>query len=202
MDGPSRARLYSPAMLEASLGGDVHREVREALGAYHADDAVNRELYADLRVYLADDIMVKVDRMSMATSLETRAPFLDTDVMELAFSMPGHMKVRGSERKVILKQALRGVLPDRILFRKKEGFSIPMKNWLRRELQPLMRDLLSDDRMRRRGLFEPREVARLMQEHVDGRANHAHQLFSLMVFERWADSLDAPVQLPRVAAAS
>ena len=202
MDGPSRARLYSPAMLEASLGGDVHREVREALGAYRADDAVNRELYADLRVYLADDIMVKVNRMSMATSLETRAPFLDTDVMELAFSMPGHLKVRGHERKIVLKQALRGVLPDRILFRKKEGFSIPMKNWLRRELQPLMRDLLSDDRMRRRGLFEPREVARLMQEHVDGRANHAHQLFSLMVFERWADSLDAPVQLPRVAAAS
>jgi asparagine synthase (glutamine-hydrolysing) len=202
MDAPSRGRLYSPTMLEASLGGDVHREVREALGGYHADDAINRELYADLRVYLADDIMVKVDRMSMATSLETRAPFLDTDVMELAFSMPGHLKVRGHERKVVLKEALRGVLPDSILARKKEGFSIPMKNWLRRELQPLMRDLLSADRMRRRNLFEPGEVERLMQEHVDGRANHAHQLFSLMVFERWADSLDAPVQLPRVAAAS
>jgi asparagine synthase (glutamine-hydrolysing) len=202
MDAPSRGRLYTPTMLEASLGGDVHREVREALGAYRADDAVNRELYADLRVYLADDIMVKVDRMSMATSLETRAPFLDTDVMELAFSMPGHLKVRGTERKIVLKEALRGVLPDGILSRKKEGFSIPMKNWLRRELQPLMRDLLSADRIKRRNLFEPREVERLMQEHIDGRANHAHQLFSLMVFERWADSLDAPVQLPRVAAAS
>jgi len=138
----------------------------------------------------------------MATSLETRAPFLDADVMELAFSMPGHLKVRGNERKIILKQALKGILPDSILFRKKEGFSIPMKQWLRRELQPLMRDLLSRDRLARRGLFEPAEVERLMQEHVDGRANHAHQLFSLMVFERWADSLDAPVQLPRTAAAS
>ncbi len=202
MDAPSRRRLYTPAMMDAALGGDVHREVREALGAYGAGDPVNRELYADLRVYLADDILVKVDRMSMATSLETRAPFLDADVMELAFSMPGHLKVRGGERKVVLKQALRGVLPDRILSRKKEGFSIPMKNWLRRELQPLMRDLLSEERMRRRGLFVPREVARLIDEHVAGRANHAHQLFSLMVFERWADSLEAPVQLPRVAAAS
>jgi asparagine synthase (glutamine-hydrolysing) len=202
MDAPSRRRMYTPAMAEAAIGGDVHREVRDALGAYRADDAVNRELYADLRVYLADDILVKVDRMSMATSLETRAPFLDTDVMELAFSMPGHLKVRGHERKIVLKRALRGVLPDSILLRKKEGFSIPMKNWLRRELQPLMRDLLSHDRLARRGLFEPREVARLMQEHVEGRANHAHQLFSLMVFERWADSLDAPVQLPRTAAAS
>jgi asparagine synthase (glutamine-hydrolysing) len=202
MDAPARRRLYTPAMLEASLGGDVHREVREALGAYRADDVVNRGLYADLRVYLADDILVKVDRMSMATSLETRAPFLDTDVMELAFSMPGHLKVRGHERKVVLKQAMRGILPDRILFRKKEGFSIPMKQWLRRELQPLMRDLLSDERLRRRGLFEPGEVRRLMQEHVDGRANHAHQLFSLMVFERWADAIDAPVQLPGIVAAS
>lgn len=202
MDTASRRRLYTPAMHDAVLGGDVHREVREALGAYRADDAVNRELYADLRVYLADDILVKVDRMSMATSLETRAPFLDTDVMELAFSMPGHLKVQGRERKIVLKRALRGVLPDSILFRQKEGFSIPMKNWLRRELQPLMRDLLAPERMVRRGLFAPAEVTRLMDEHVAGRANHAHQLFSLMVFERWADALDAPVQLPRIVAAS
>ena len=202
MDAPSRRRLYTPAMRDAVIGGDVHREVRAALGAYQADDPINRELYADLRVYLADDILVKVDRMSMATSLETRAPFLDGDLMTLAFSMPGHLKVRGTERKIVLKRALRGVLPDAILYRKKEGFSIPMKNWLRRELQPLMRDLLSRDRLVRRGVFEPDEVARLMDEHVAGRANHAHQLFSLMVFERWADSLDAPVQLPRTAAAS
>ncbi|AMY10174.1 Asparagine synthetase [glutamine-hydrolyzing] 1 [Luteitalea pratensis] len=202
MDPPSRRRLYSPAMLDAALGGDVHREVREAFGAYRSDDAMNRELYADLRVYLADDILVKVDRMSMATSLETRAPFLDTDLMELAFSMPGHLKVRGDQRKIVLKQALRGVLPESILLRRKEGFSIPMKNWLRRELQPLMRDLLSAERLTRRGLFQPTEVARLMQEHVDGRANHAHQLFSLMVFERWADALEAPVQMPGIVAAS
>ncbi len=91
----------------------------------------------------------------MATSLETRAPFLDVDVMELAFSMPGHLKIRNGERKYVLKQAMRGVLPDRILHRKKEGFSIPLKNWLRRELQPLMRDLLSPARVARRGLFAP-----------------------------------------------
>ncbi len=202
MDTASRRRLYTPALRDAILGGDVHREVRDALGAYRADDAVNRELYADLRIYLADDILVKVDRMSMATSLETRAPFLDVDVMELAFSLPGHLKVRGNERKIVLKQALRGVLPDGILYRRKEGFSIPMKNWLRGDLQPLMQDLLAPARLARRGLFEPAEIARLQQEHVDGRANHAHQLFALMVFERWADALDTPVQLPRTAAAS
>lgn len=203
LDSASRRRLYTPALADAVLGGDVHREVRDALGAYQADDVVNRALYADLRVYLADDILVKVDRMSMATSLETRAPFLDTAVMELAFSMPGHLKVRRGARKWILKEALRDVLPASILQRRKEGFSIPMKNWLRRELQPLMRDLLAPARTARRGLFEPTEVGRLMDEHVAGTANHAHQIFSLMVFERWADSLDAPgPQLPRSAGIS
>ncbi len=188
---PARTRLYRPALHDALASGDVHREVREAIGAYAANDPVNRALYADLRVYLADDILVKVDRMSMATSLETRAPFLDADLMELVFSMPGHLKVRGGERKYVLKRALRGVLPDSILTRRKEGFSIPMKLWLRRELQPLMRELLSPDRIAMRGLFNGAEVMRMIEAHVSGQANYAHQLFSLMVFERWATHIES-----------
>jgi asparagine synthase (glutamine-hydrolysing) len=124
--------------------------------------------------------------MAMATSLETRAPFLDADVMELAFSMPAHFKIRHGERKWVLKQAMKSILPEAVLTRKKEGFSIPMKNWLRRELQPLMRGLLSPDRVTARGLFDPAEVSRLIEDHVAGRENHAHTLFPLMVFERWA----------------
>jgi asparagine synthase (glutamine-hydrolysing) len=81
---------------------------------------------------------------------------------------------------------MRGVLPDTILNRRKEGFSIPMKNWLRRELQPLMRELLSPGSVARRGLFDPAVVTRLVDEHTAGRENHAHTLFPLMVFERWA----------------
>jgi asparagine synthase (glutamine-hydrolysing) len=108
-------------------------------------------------------------------------------VIELAFSMPGDLKIRGGTRKYILKEALRGALPDRILDRPKEGFSIPMKQWLRRELKPLMERLLAPDRIAARGLIEPSEVARLMETHCAGQANHAHLLFSLMVFERWAE---------------
>ena len=93
--------------------------------------------------------------MSMATSLETRAPFLDAKMMELAFSMPGELKIRNGTRKYILKRALEGLLPAGILHRKKEGFSIPMKNWLRGELRPLMEELLAEDRVRARGLVEP-----------------------------------------------
>jgi len=132
--------------------------------------------------------------MSMATSLETRAPFLDVDVMELAFSFPGRLKLRGSDRKYVLKRALDGMVPPRVLTRRKEGFSIPMKTWLRGELAPLMRDLLSTERIDRRGLFSPSAVASLVKEHLAGRENHAHVLFGLMVFERWADAfLDRPV---------
>jgi asparagine synthase (glutamine-hydrolysing) len=181
-----KARLYQSGMRDALGSTDVYAPVREALGRFSQDDVLNRQLYADLSLYLADDILVKVDRMSMATSLETRAPFLDGDLMELAFSMPGHLKIRNGERKWILKQAMKDVLPESILNRRKEGFSIPMKNWLRRELQPLMRDLLSRDRVARRGLFDAGVVQQLMDEHVAGRENHAHTLFPLMVFERWA----------------
>jgi asparagine synthase (glutamine-hydrolysing) len=184
----ARQRLYAPALVAALDGSDVYAPVREVLARGSRDDVLNRQLFTDLVVYLADDILVKVDRMSMATSLETRAPFLDVDVMELAFSMPGTLKVRDGVRKYVLKQAMRGLVPDRILHRKKEGFSIPIKTWLRRELAPLMRDLLSPARMARRGLFEPAEVARLIDAHVAGRENHAHTLFPLMVFERWADA--------------
>ena len=178
--------LYSRRLQEALVGADVYRPVREALGR-GGNDFLNRQLYADLQIYLAEDILVKVDRMSMATSLETRAPFLDVGVMELAFSMPGRFKIRDGERKWVLKRALEGVVPPRILTRRKEGFSIPMKQWLRRELRPRMEHLLSRERVLRRGLFQPDYVSRLVSEHVDGRENHAHVLFCLMVFERWAE---------------
>jgi asparagine synthase (glutamine-hydrolysing) len=187
--GPrQKARLYAGSLQSALLGGDVYAPVRDALARFGQNDLLNRQLYADLSLYLADDILVKVDRMSMATSLETRAPFLDADVMELAFSMPGDLKIRDGERKWILKRAMRDVLPREILTRKKEGFSIPMKNWLRRELAPLMQTLLAPSRMAARGLFEPSEVTRLVDSHIAGRENHAHTLFPLMVFERWCDA--------------
>jgi asparagine synthase (glutamine-hydrolysing) len=182
----AKARLYASGLRDRLRAHDVYAPVRETLGRFSQDDVLNRQLYADLSLYLADDILVKVDRMAMATSLETRAPFLDADVMELAFSMPANLKIRNGERKWVLKQAMKGILPDAILTRKKEGFSIPIKNWLRRELQPLMRTLLAPDRIRARGLFDHAEVTRLMDDHVAGRENHAHTLFPLMVFERWA----------------
>jgi asparagine synthase (glutamine-hydrolysing) len=178
--------LYTPRFKNHLLAADPYAPVREALGREQSD-WLNRELLADLRIYLADDILVKVDRMSMATSLETRAPFLDAGVMELALSMPSSLKYRGGERKWVLKQALRDLVPPEILTRRKEGFSIPMKQWLRHELAPLMESLLAPERLAKRGLIDSSVVSRMVAEHRSGRENHAHVLFSLMVFERWAE---------------
>jgi asparagine synthase (glutamine-hydrolysing) len=184
--GPAAKRgLYSPALQSVLVASDVYLPVRESLRSSGTDDVLNRQLYADLCVYLADDILVKVDRMSMATSLETRAPFLDVDVMELAFSMPGSLKVRGSERKFVLKRAVQDLVPESVRNRQKEGFSIPMKTWLKHDLAPLMEDLLSEDRVTRRGWFDPTDVRRRIDAHRAGRENHAHTLFGLMVLERW-----------------
>jgi asparagine synthase (glutamine-hydrolysing) len=180
-----KAELYSKSLRESLAGYSSAAPVISTLGE-ERNDLLNRQLHADFKLFLADDILVKVDRMSMAASLEARAPFLDKDVVELAFRMPGSLKLRGYRRKHILKQAMADKLPSRILNRRKEGFSIPMKNWLRSELRPLMESLLSRERIEARGLFEWPAVERRMREHLAGGRNHAHQLFPLMVFERWA----------------
>ena len=188
LDAGAKRHFYTSALQSDLAGSDVYAPVRRHLRGANTDDLLNRQLYADLQVYLSDDILVKVDRMSMATSLETRAPFLDVDVMELAFSMPGHLKIRHGERKHVLKRAMKDLLPESVLTRGKEGFSIPMKSWLRSEWAPVMQDLLGPERVVRRGWFEPAQVTRRVDEHVAGTQNHAHLLFSLMVLERWAQA--------------
>lgn len=178
--------LYTEELRQGVGAFDPASPVLRALGEGNGD-MLNRQLYADFKIFLADDILVKVDRMSMTTSLEARAPFLDRNVIEMAFRMPGSLKLKGVTRKHILKRAMKGILPDSILERRKEGFSIPMKNWLKRELRPLMEEFLSEQRIRRQGLFQWQTVDRYLSEHLSGRQNHAHKLFPLMVFSRWAE---------------
>ena len=187
----SKDALYTESLRERMRGADVRQPVLTTL-AEPRNDALNRQLYADFKLFLADDILVKVDRMSMATSLEARAPFLDKDVLELAFRMPGKMKLRGGTRKYVLKKAMEGMLPQSILHRRKEGFSIPSRTGSSASCRPLMDSLLSRQRVEARGLFQWSDVERLTREHVEGRANHAHQLFPLMVFERWAEEFLEP----------
>jgi asparagine synthase (glutamine-hydrolysing) len=153
-------------------------------------DGLQRQLYSDVTGYLADDILVKVDRMSMAVSLEARVPYLDHEFVEYAMAVPAEWKLKNRDAKWILKESFRDTLPAPILGRGKEGFSIPMKNWLRGPLEPMLTEYTATRRIRDRGLFAPDEVDRLRREHLAGRENHAHRLWCLMALEMALDRLE------------
>jgi len=184
----SKARLYTPA-LRAEMGGTKNIRGREPFasifGRLGGFDRINRELYLDLKTYLPDDILVKVDRMSMAVSLEARVPLLDHKVVEYAFSLPGTWKVHGLATKWLFKKTVERLLPKENIYKKKEGFSIPIKHWLGKELKELMLETLSEERIREGGLFEYPAVRRMIGLHLQGRENYSHELWSLLVFELW-----------------
>lgn len=146
---------------------------------------LNRSLYVDVKSYLVDNILTKVDRMSMAVSLEARVPFLDPDVVELAFQVPESLKTNSNSTKIILKKVAAQHIPRECIYRPKEGFSIPIKNWLNNEFKPLMEDLLSDQKIKADGIFNPIMVNKLKEEHRLGKENHSHILWALMVFHDW-----------------
>jgi asparagine synthase (glutamine-hydrolysing) len=148
-------------------------------------DAVDRALYVDTKSYLVDNCLVKTDRMSMAVSLEVRVPLLGKEVVELAFAVPSKLKVSGGKTKVLLKQLAARRVPEHCVYRTKQGFSIPIKNWLGTQFRDVMETYLDAERLRAGGLFEARTVERLKAEHLAGRENHSHILWSLIVFEKW-----------------
>jgi asparagine synthase (glutamine-hydrolysing) len=141
-----------------------------------------------MNYYMAEDILSKVDRASMAVSLETRAPFLDPRIGEFAASLPLDYKLRGNKGKYILKRAVESLLPRSILTRSKKGFGIPVAAWLNGRLNNLMHDLLSPERLADQGLFESNYVQLLITEHEKGIASHHKQLWTLLVFQLWYDS--------------
>lgn len=144
-----------------------------------------QQSWVDIQVYLPEDILAKVDITSMDNSLEVRVPFLDFNMVELALSFPDKFRINGSERKYILKKAFEDILPKDILTRKKEGFSIPLKNWIKNELKSAMMDILDPREIREQGFFNWNYIQKLIEQHHQGIQNHAHKLWCLMVFQMW-----------------
>jgi asparagine synthase (glutamine-hydrolysing) len=180
---PAALLFRTPAM--NALSAEPGQHILDLFDRSGARGPLDRMLYVDLKSYLPDNCLHKVDRMSMACSLEARVPLLDHELVELAFQMPERLKLRGRRSKVALKRVAARRVPRECVYRRKEGFSVPIKNWLTSELEPLMRDLLSTERVRRDGIFEPAAVERLVSEHVRGEQNHSHLIWSLMVFHDW-----------------
>jgi asparagine synthase (glutamine-hydrolysing) len=183
---PLKARLFTAGVREemlTPLGGHIEQLFDEA----RARTPLAQSLYVDLFSYLPDDILTKVDRMSMAVSLESRVPFLDKEMVELAFQVPDRLKVRHGTSKWILKRIAERYIPREAVYRPKEGFSVPLKHWIAGAYRRLMDELLSAERIRREGIFEWSEVERLRNEHLSGRRNHAHQLWAIIMFQAWQD---------------
>ncbi len=163
---------------------------RDALGEAFAraasGDSLHRMLVVDLATQLPDDLLLLTDKMSMATSLECRVPLLDHELVELAARIPEDIKIRGGRLKHLMKQALAGVLPPDILERRKRGFGAPMGAWLKRQLAPVLDELLSEEAVRARGIFDPQAVRRLITDHEASRTDGTDRLLALMNLEIWA----------------
>ena len=175
----------------AQTDNDIYRDARSLMLLCDDTDLIKQMQNLDTQLYLAEDILTKVDRASMAVSLEVRAPFLDHRVAEFAASLPSSYKLRGLKTKYILKRAVKELLPRFVTRRSKKGFGVPVAEWLKVKLRPLARDLLSPERVRRAGVFNPEFVTRLQDEHERGVANHRKLLWTLLMFELWHESFIA-----------
>ena len=169
-------------------GADPLAVYRERYAETEGAELLARLQDVDLGIYLVDDLLVKTDRASMAHSLETRVPFLDAEVAELALALPSRLKVRGFSKKRLLRKAVAPLLPEQILRARKQGFSIPVAAWLRGDLQGYAREVLSAETLARQGFFEPPTVKALIDEHVNGRTDLSRQIWGLMSFTLWHDS--------------
>jgi asparagine synthase (glutamine-hydrolysing) len=180
-----KASIYTADMMKTVGSLDSRDYLRDAFARSDARDDLDRLLYADTVTYLPGDLLVKMDRTSMAHSLEARSPFLDHKVLELAAGLPPRMKLRGSVSKYILKKAVAGMLPKDILNRGKQGFGVPLGAWLRGELKGLAYEILLDTRAVSRGYFNKSAVRGLLDEHQIGRIDHSHRIWALLMLELW-----------------
>jgi asparagine synthase (glutamine-hydrolysing) len=183
--GPeARLQMYTRAYAETIKESDPDTLFASSFARSNADDWLDTVLEADVNLYLADDLLVKMDRATMANSLEARSPFLDHLFMEFAASLPVAFKQAWGQKKRILKASLRGHVPDAFLDRPKMGFSVPIAEWFRGDLREMAHDVLLSARASQRGYFDPEEITNLLREHA-GPIDHGTRLWDLLMLELW-----------------
>ncbi|MGE0480112.1 MAG: asparagine synthase (glutamine-hydrolyzing) [Phycisphaerae bacterium] len=193
LSAESKERLYARGM-RAACGADPLDAYADCIGAVPSTrEPLAGLLNADTEFYLPNDMLVKVDRMSMAHGLEVRVPFLDVEMVRFAANLPGEFKLhRGRRRKHILRESLRGSIPDAVLDRKKSGFNVPLERWMRGPLRSLLLDAVATRRDALSRYVRPAEIEQLAAEHAERRADHAHALFTLLMFALWLDNARRP----------
>jgi asparagine synthase (glutamine-hydrolysing) len=189
--------MFSPAELDELFAPEwkgprppssvIFNPLPRVLGGARFDDTVAEMLYLDFRMYLEDNLLVKIDRASMACSLELRTPFLDHRLIEFAAGLPSELRVRRFTMKYVLKKAVEKWLPHEIVYRQKRGFSVPIASWMTHGLKPLLDETLGEEKLKRDTLFDAAFVRRLLKEHWNGRADHRKSLWTLFCFQLWYD---------------
>ena len=181
----NKRALYTPEF-RARLGEDAAASrYRDYAARVNTGDAVDPLLYLDSKTYLPGDILTKVDRMTMATSLEARVPLLDHKLIEFVTRIPASLKMKGLETKYIFKRAVRGLVPAEILDRPKQGFGVPIQQWINQQLRERVHGTLTEARTEQRGYVEPAYVRLLLDEHERGRRDHSAELWTLFMLELW-----------------
>lgn len=181
----AKKRLCTSELLGKFGDADCGDVITPLLDRVAHMDRINQALYLDMLLLLPGNNLVKPDRMTMAVSIENRAPFLDYRMMEFAFRLPGPMKLRGAESKYILKKAVTPLIGEALAYRKKQMFTVPIGEWFRDGLAELCQDLLLSSRARARGLFLPLEVEEMLRAHRAGTANFTREIRALMALEIW-----------------
>jgi asparagine synthase (glutamine-hydrolysing) len=177
--------LFAPAFA-GRINADPFRQIREYDSSCDAGDRINREIYLDMRFMMTDSVLMKVDRMSMASSLEIRVPLLDHVLVEFMAGLPGDWKLKGMTTKYIFRAALEGLLPDQIVNRGKQGYSLPVKHLLRGELKEYLVERLHDSVVLRENM-DINYIDQLIEEHSTMQHNHNHILWALLNVAIWHD---------------
>ncbi len=181
----AKQQLYSEGMRAATSGLDAYSAHRRYFSRVQTAAPLNRLLYVDLKTFLPCLNLITTDKTSMAANLEVRVPFLNRHMIELAARMPADLKLRGFKRKYILKRAMERSFPRDVVWRRKAGFGAPVRSWIRGALRPMVDELLSEETVKRRGLFDPKEVQRLVAANSSGREDFSLQVFQLLNLELW-----------------
>ncbi|MEW6003266.1 MAG: asparagine synthase (glutamine-hydrolyzing) [Nitrospirota bacterium] len=168
-----------------SLDGKVEDFFRLVYSKLSDLSVLQKMLYVDTRYWLPDDLLLKADKMTMATSVELRVPFLDHKLVEFAFSLPDHFKVNRTQGKLLIKKAMEGLLPDDIIYRQKRGFPVPISKWFSSDLLSVASEILLDNRTFSRGYFKRHYIEKLLSSHKMGREDLSRRIFSLLVLEFW-----------------
>ncbi len=163
------------------------------------DDALSLVQYLDFKTYLPGDILTKVDRASMAHSLEVRTPFLDYEFVEWAARLPSSIKLKGGEGKSILKSALKPLLPHEVLYRSKMGFAVPIDMWFRGSLRSHIAEVVKGERLAQCGVFDPARLHQIVDDHQSGQRDYSATLWSLLMFDGFLKKQNADLSLPASA---